>query len=240
MNYAAYVQGCSFRFLQPQVNPARFQEFVRRLRLSARTLEILNTKLPTNEKAMRKRLRELCEIPRMSTFAIGAMISEGVNRMVEEHCFVNVGVWHGFTFLSGLSGNPEKRGIGVDNFSEFGVPRQEFLKDFDKYKSPNHCFYEMDYVDYFRNVHEGPIGFYIYDGSHDYENQLRGLQLAEPFFARNCIILIDDTNWPEPRQSTFDFISQSAYKYRVLLDKTTYANLHPTLWNGIIILQRAD
>jgi len=239
MNYAAYVQGCSFRFLKPQMHPLRFYSLARRLRLVP-TLEILNTKLPANERAMRKRLRELCQIPRMSSFAIGAMINEGISQMAPEHCFVNVGVWNGFTFLAGLSGNPEKRAVGIDNFSEFGAPRQPFLNSFDKYKSPNHAFYEMDYVDYFRDVHQGPIGFYVYDGSHDYRNQLQGLQLAEPFFAKDCVVMIDDTNWTEPRRSTLDFVANSAYKYRTLLDETTYTNCHPTLWNGIMILQRAD
>jgi hypothetical protein len=240
MSYASYVQGTSFRFFKPGENPLRFYELARRLRLKAPTLEILNTRLPTRGRMMRKRLQELCGIPRMSTFAIGAMINEGISRMPEEHCLVNVGVWCGFTFLAGLAGNPEKRAVGVDNFSEYGAPREQFLSSFNKYRSPNHCFFEMDYVDYFRNIHDGPIGFYIYDGSHDYDSQLKGLQVAEPFFAKNCIVLVDDTNWPAPRQSTLDFISSSKHEYRVLLDENTLTNCHPTLWNGIMIFQRVD
>ena len=37
--------------------------------------------------------------------------------MVEAHAFVNVGVWHGFTFLSGLVGNDTKRYVfGIHEF----------------------------------------------------------------------------------------------------------------------------
>jgi hypothetical protein len=76
----------------------------------------------------------------MSTFAIGAMINEGVARMPDGCCFLNIGVWHGFTFLAGLVNNPHKRCIGVDNFSEYDAPREQLLKRFNQYKSSQHFF----------------------------------------------------------------------------------------------------
>jgi len=201
-------------------------------------LEINNTKLPVNKRAMAECLRELCMIPRMSTFAIGAIINQAVLQMHEDCCFVNVGVWHGFTLLAGMQRNPRKRCVGVDNFSEFGGPRERFMERFDRYKSANHYFYEMDYKDYFANVHQGRIGVYIYDGEHSYNNQLDGLLLAEPYFSENCIILVDDTNLEPTKQATRNFIASGRQKYRILLDKTTAGDAHPSWWNGIMVLQR--
>jgi len=201
-------------------------------------LELMNTKLPERRKEMQEKLHDLLRMPRMSTFAIGAIINKGVSEMSADSSFVNVGVWHGFTLLSGLAGNPEKRCIGVDNFSEFGGPREGFLDEFTKRKSPNHYFYEMDYRDYFSHKHSGRIGFYLYDGEHSYENQLEGLRIAEPFFSERCCVLVDDTNWEEPRQATLDFIASSRYKYQVLLDQNTGQNRHPTLWNGLFVFRR--
>src|SRR5262249_7442379 len=97
-----------------------------------------------------------------------------------------------------------------------------------------------DYREYFSKMHREPIGLYVYDGDHSYDNQLIGLQAAEPFFAKGCIILVDDTNWLEPRNATLDFISKSSYEYRILFDTTTCSNRHPTLWNGIMVLQRTN
>ncbi len=96
----------------------------------------------------------------------------------------------------------------------------------------------MDYVEYFSQIHSGPIGFYIYDGNHSYGSQLMGLRAAEPFLSENSVILIDDANYDEVRNSTMDFIDDSSYKYEVILDQTTFCNYHPTLWNGVIVLQR--
>jgi len=237
LNYIDYIGGICFRFIRPHTPlPSWFAKLLQKL--CGTPLEFANTIIPCDEPERRRNLCEISEIPRMSTFAIGAMINRGVSHMPDTRVFVNVGVWHGFTLLSGMINNAQKRCIGVDNFSEFGGPREAFLKRFNRYKSPNHHFYEMDYVDYFSKVHKEPIGFYLYDGNHSYENQVKALQVAEPFFSKNCIILIDDTNYQEPRQATTDFISNSPYGYQVLLDRTTYCNHHPTLWNGIMIIQR--
>lgn len=238
MNYADYVKGISFRVCQPNMNPRGHGRLAALLRTSPASLEILNTRLPEDAKGMRNRLVDLCQIPRMSTYAIAAMINKAVSLMSNDCCFLNVGVWNGFTFLAGLAGNSEKNCIGVDNFSEFGGPREEFLERFNRYKGVNHHFYDMDYVDYFERVHKERIGLYIYDGGHAYEDQLKGLQLAEPFFSNRCVVLVDDTNWESPKQATLDFISCSSHNYEILLDRSTSRNGHPTLWNGVMVLQR--
>ena len=238
MDFAEYIKGISFRFMGPNIYFKGFRRFSRWLGMLNISLEVMNTKLPENHKEMKDTLHELLEIPRMSTFAIGAMINKGVSEMSDDCCFVNVGVWHGFSFLAGIKNNPDKRCIGVDNFSQFGGPREEFCERFNKYKSTNHHFYDIDYKEYFANLHTGEIGFYIYDGDHDYENQMNGLRIAEPFLSENCVILIDDTNSDEPRQATLDFVAKRSPRYQILLDENSLFNMHPTLWNGIMILQK--
>jgi cephalosporin hydroxylase len=239
MNYTGYVSGISFRYIKPYTPMIPIPwDRLRYWKKVGTSLEFMNTKIPEHEHIMKYNLQEICYMPRMSTFAIAAMINRGVSQMSDAHVFVNVGVWHGFSFLSGIIHNEAKTCIGIDNFSEFGGPRNSFLKRFNTYKSSNHHFYEMDYHAYLSRIHKDPIGFYIYDGDHSYENQLMGLQQAEPFFAHGCIILIDDSNYEHVRQATLDFIARSPYAYRIILDRTTCCNYHLTLWNGVMILQR--
>jgi hypothetical protein len=241
MDYDEYLQKVGFRFYGPL---SRLKGFRRLTNLAARfniPFEIVNTRLPDGTRDMKRKLGPLCDIPRMSTFAIGAIINRSVSCMAQDTCFVNVGVWNGFTLLSGMVGNRDKLCIGVDNFSEFGGPREQFLRRFNEHKSPKHLFYDIDYREYFTKVHSGEIGFYIYDGEHSYENQVMGLKLAEPFFARTCVVLVDDTNGIGPRQAkqaTLDFINQSRNKYEILLDAQTRGNGHPTFWNGLMIFRK--
>lgn len=239
MSYADYIANIQFRFVQPHtpIIPLSYYKLPKWLRIGV-FLEIVNTRLARREREIKRILRRICRIPKMSTFAIGAMINQAVFQMPKHRSFVNVGVWHGFTLLSGMANNEQKTCVGIDNFTQFGCPREAFLERFNHYKGPHHHFYEMDYADYFSGVHKGPIGFYIYDGNHSYEYQIRGLKAAEPFLSDNAIILVDDANYEVVRESTVDFVCDSSYEYEVILDETTFCNYHPTLWNGVMVLQR--
>ncbi len=221
MDFKSICEGITFNSVQPDM-PAYW-------------LEVLNCR---SNIAVKDEFYKLLEIPKMSTYAIGVLINKAVELMPAEQSFVNVGVWHGFTLLAGMLHNPEKLCIGVDNFSEFGGPRQEFRQRFMSAKSEKHSFYDMDYKNYFTQFHKGLIGFYIYDGSHDYQNQIQGLNLAEPFFADDCLIMVDDINWPEPYRATVDFIKQSPFNYEILFEKRTASNFHPTWHNGILVIKR--
>ncbi len=243
MSYSEYINNISFKVLQPNVSVEEFLKsnaWVKGAITSAqsiRELEVLNTEIPGDSGESIKKLYELLNIPRMSTFAIAVIINKAVSLIRDDLSFVNVGVWNGFTLLSGMVNNPDKTCIGVDDFSQFGGPRKAFLGRFNKHKSSTHYFYDMDYREYFLNFHHGMIGAYLYDGGHGYEHQFEGLRVAEPFFSDGCLIFVDDTNWSDPKSATLDFISQSPNRYNILLDKGTCHNRHPTFWNGIMVLR---
>ncbi|MCS7212904.1 MAG: class I SAM-dependent methyltransferase [Candidatus Calescibacterium sp.] len=156
---------------------------------------------------------------------------------------MNIGVWCGFSLISGMVGNPNKICIGVDNFSQFsdtlfGHPRDIFSKFFQIYGTNHHSFFEMDYVDYFRRVHKDFIGFYYYDGEHSYENQLKSLELADPYLKEGGIILVDDTNLEDVSKATYDFIRKTGRRYEIIFQRKTAQNEHITFWNGIMVLQK--
>jgi len=239
-DFASFASGIGFRWIQPEQQLVRWHLSLRhqceRLHYP---LDLVIARVPAGGVRLRRLLRPLCMIPRMSTFAIAAVINRAVSLMPPESAFVNVGVWNGFTFLAGMAGNADRRCVGVDNFSEFGGPKEAFLARFERRRSAHHTFHEMDYRAYFAERHEGPIGVYLYDGEHGYDNQLRGLETAERFFAPGAVIVVDDTNLAEPRRATFDFMAARPGLYRVLLDRRTSGNGHPTFWNGLLVFQRA-
>ena len=241
MIFDEYVKKIDFRFQKPHQRLWGFYRLSHLLSIINISLEIINTKLPEEKREMKKNLSPLCSIPKMSTFAVGAIINRAVSFLPNDTCYVDVGVWNGFSLLAGMARNYKKKCIGVDNFTDptrFGNPKSQFIQRFEKYKSSHHHFYEMNYVDYFPMVHTSPIGLYFYDGDHSYDNQLNGLKIAEPFFSQDCVILVDDTNRRQPRQATLDFIQSSSNNYQMLLDKTTSCNGNPTFWNGIMIFRR--
>lgn len=240
MDLESYSRAISFRWWKPDSGLTWYRRLSHRLGWLGLSLEVINTRLPANNREQAcPALRDLLGIPRMSTYAVAALIDKAVSSLPGDAAFVNVGAWHGFSFLSGIASNPDKRCVCIDNFSQFGGPREEFLARFGAQRSPLHEFHEMDYEEYFAKVHKGPIGFYIYDGEHSYRNQLRGLEAAEPFFSDRCVVLVDDTNDPEPHRASMDFINRQPGRYRLVLDQRTGCNGHPTFWNGIMMFVRS-
>lgn len=209
-----------------------------------RMVELANTRVRTQRPSTLKMFRRLSDMPRMSSLPIGFLLNEAVADMSVECVYVTVGVWHGFTYLAGMVGNPHRICIGIDDFSQFtdperfGSPRQEFLRRFEKLRSPLHHFYEMDYRQYFREKHRSPIGVYFYDGDHSYAHTSQALELADPFIVPGGMMVIDDTNYTEPHDAVSDFLRLRSGRYDLLCDMRTAHGGHPTWWNGIMILRR--
>ncbi len=243
--YAEFLRSIDFQFIFPgskRDGDGRFrverkdESTATVLELHNSPLDMINTMLEGRPQLVRA-LRPLLDIPRMGSFAGAAAINRGVERLGGSGAYVNVGVWNGFSLLCGMEGHPDTPCIGVDNFSQYSDRSTAFMELFEARKGSAHRFHRMDYRDYFASEHEGPIGFYFYDGDHAYEHQVRGLEIAEPFFSDDCVVMVDDTNWGRARQATYDFMAASERPYEVLLDAQTQHNGHPTFWNGLLIFQ---
>jgi hypothetical protein len=234
-----FASAITFRRYGPESDLAGYARLSAALARRGASLEMLNTRLPADEPQLRERLGRLLQIPRMSTFAIGAIVNVGVAAMPRDAIFLNVGVWHGFTLLAGMAGNGSRASVGVDDFSQFGGPRQEFLERFERARGPRDAFYDLRFGDYFETAHDHrAIGFYIYDAGHGHADQMLGLALAEPFLVPGALILVDDTNWPNPRRATMEFLASRPGAYEILVERATPANRHPTFWNGIMLIRR--
>ncbi len=236
-----FLEGVSFRLIQPSTRLLTgairrvkwFRDFVQW------PVEVWNTKFSGDfwDPERLEGIRKLSRMPKMSTVAIGALINRLVASLPPGQAYLNIGVWHGYSLLAGMLGNAGRRCIGVDNFSEFGNPRDKFLWRFNRRKSAYHEFFDVDWRTYLAHEHRGPIGVFFYDGAHDYDSQYQALILAEPFMAPGGFIIVDDTNWESPRKALIDFLSAHP-GYELLYDIPTAGNCHPTFWNGLMVARK--
>lgn len=231
----------AFRHWQPAqtVIPAQQSSDLARNLIGDLPAEAANLILPPELEPHRQTLLGLADVPRMSSLAIGLLLFEAVRRMPPELTYLNIGVWQGFSLLIGMLAQPAGNVIGVDNFSEWGAPRSELMARFARARGPGHLFYEMDYVRYFKTVTIPPLGVYFYDGPHRELDQSRGLELAHPYLAPGALLFVDDTNMPQVQAPTMAFL-QNHPEYELLFSAHTGHNRHPTWWNGLMILQKAD
>lgn len=239
MEYAEYIRQISFRLLQPESpRPTGFRALNHLARKAGLHLEMWMTVLPDRQEQMQRRLRTVCRVKRSSTFAIGAMINRGVDRLTPGQSFLSLGVGAGFTLFAGMAGHRRVSCIGVDTFPKKRRTRARFLKRFEHWKSPRHEFHERDFREYLGQVHTGPIGFCVCDGLTTYRDQYDALRMVEPHLVEGGVVLLDDTNWTEVNRAVADFIVDSPNEYRVLLDVHTPRSGHPTFWNGVMVIER--
>ena len=242
MTLGEYARRIRFRLVGPDSTvPGRsWVGGVRRLRKLGLDTEVWNTVLPEPEAPWVETLVELGKVPKMSTFAMGAVVAKGVREMPAGSAYLNIGVWHGYTLLAGMAAGPDRTCIGVDDFSEYGGPEEAFRTRFEALATERHHFHAMDFRRYLQDVHEGPVGLYYYDGPNSYRDELDGLALAEPFLVEGSHILLDDTNWADRHRAARDFVKASPHDYEVVFDRRTAYNKHLTFWNGLTILRRTS
>jgi hypothetical protein len=178
--------------------------------------------------------------PRLSTIANAYLINRLVKAMPADQCYLNIGVWCGFSLFAGTIDNPGKSCIGVDNFSDPRGTKSVFEHQFAHFKNPSLEFFEMDYLDYFKNIHKKPIGVYFYDGDHAYEHQFLGLEKAHPYLTVGSYIIVDDTDVLTEGEyaATMDFVRKNPTQYKVVLDVETANNGHPTFWAGLLVIKK--
>ena len=143
--------------------------------------------------------------------------------------YLEVGSWMGSTLCSAVHGNAV-RAVAIDNWSEFGGPKEEFLSNVRRFttRGAEVTFIEGDFrrVDY-ANL-PGPFNVYLFDGPHEAIDQFQGLSLPLPCLAEQFAFIVDDWNWQRVRDGTMAAISQCGVSilYAAAV-RTTDTNISP-------------
>ncbi len=199
-----------------------------------------NTETNINQQDFNNLSKKMKGIEGMSTIANAWIINQIASKLREDQNYVNIGCWKGFSLIAGMI-NTKCKVYGIDNFSWIDAPRKDFYKNFNNFKdTTKHFFHEGDYVEFLKNWDKKKeyIDFYFFDGPHTYKDQYQSLDIASNYFRNGSVILVDDTNWSEPREATKEFISKNNNKYKILHDLECKHARHPTYWNGLIIFQK--
>jgi hypothetical protein len=156
--------------------------------------------------------------------------------------YLEIGTWKGSSVCSVMCGNKGKV-VCIDNWSEFGGPKAEFLENFEKFKGENDAnFIENDCFQVL--VSDLPkFNIYMYDGNHSNESHFKALMHFYECLDDIFIFIVDDWNWQDVRDGTQKSIEQLNLK--VCYEKEirlTFDNSHTpealakeTWWNGIYV-----
>ena len=199
-----------------------------------------NTSVKDNSEEFLNFKKKMNKIEGMSTIANAWIVNKICRELSPDDNYLNIGCWKGFSLIAGMI-NTKCNVYGVDNFSWKEKANLIFYENYNKHKiESRHFFHNGDYVDYLKEWSKKGkyINFYFYDGPHTYKDQYQSLEIASEFFTKDTIILVDDTNWSEPREATMDFIGKNSNNYKLLQDLKCSHAKHPTYWNGLIIFKK--
>ena len=149
---------------------------------------------------------------------------------IEDARYLEIGSWAGSTACSALYGNKVVTTC-IDNWSEFGGPKEAFLKNIEYIKTEDidFTFIEND----FRKVDYGTIGkfnVYMFDGPHSEQDQFDGVAFAQSALDDTYILIVDDYNMHDVRNGTERAIKELNLNVIASIDIMTRSNNgHPII-----------
>jgi hypothetical protein len=159
---------------------------------------------------------------------------------LEKARYLEIGSWKGSSSCSALCNN-KLTCLCIDNWSEFGGPKEEFLENFNKYKGTNDAqFLERDCW----NIETSSIGrfnIYMYDGDHSEQSQYDALARYYQALDDEFIFLVDDWNYNDVKVGTLRAMVD--LKLNILFEKqiNTESNDPKNDWHngiGIFVLEK--
>ena len=168
--------------------------------------------------------------------------------------YLEIGVWNGSTSCSSLYKNNIKYCTVIDNWSQFGGPKDAFLKNLQTYKGDTpvtvyemHCFHNSKFgpktTGQPKPTDLDKFNIYFYDGHHTEDSQYMGLYHYLPCLDDTFIYICDDWNWEKVRKGTMRAIKDANLKIlwkkeiRLTWDEshTPSPQREKTWWNGLVV-----
>lgn len=183
----------------------------------------------------------------------GARIAKLINFasacMSPEECYLEVGVFTGFTLISANYLN-NRHCVGIDSF----MPDQIFsIKPDDvrakcKFNLMNYTYNTLLIDGDFRSVKadqiKKPVAVHFVDGDHSYEAVKDGIAWVKPLLANEALIIFDDVGYPAVTKALLEVAGEPGFElvflYRPLyVGDAVYPVGDKVLHQGLAILRYA-
>ncbi|ABT16351.1 hypothetical protein ATCVMO0605SPH_272R [Acanthocystis turfacea Chlorella virus MO0605SPH] len=154
----------------------------------------------------------------------------------EDARYLEIGAWKGSSTCSALCGN-EATVTVIDNWSEFGGPRDECMANIVKVTDSNHVTI-VDHDSFTLDLKYLPnkYNMYLYDGCHKRESHEKALTYYQDVLDDVFIFVCDDWNWGDVQDGTRDAIKKlGLIVEHEIIEFTDYNGCRDTFWNGIAI-----
>lgn len=191
------------------------------------------------EQKSSKLSRDVLKVPGMTSPKVKHFLN---NLCTLTNCtYLEIGVWKGATFTAALYHNQDSiiQAVGIDNWSEFGGPYQEFKKYTSLYlKNIPFQFYSHDaFTINIGELFKNPVDIYFYDGNHTAQSQELAFTYYDSIFADAFIAIVDDWNHPPVpigTRNAFEKLGYTILFERILPARPQGEDINQW-WNGLYV-----
>ena len=171
-----------------------------------------------------------------------ALLNLAASLLEPGESYVEVGTFRGTSLIATLLGNETQDVVAIDDFSLYEGSREaldENLRRAGLAGVPS--ILEGDVFEIVPGgvLGERRVGVWYYDAAHDYESQVQGLRIAEPYLVPGALLIIDDTDWQKVARALDDYLAVQPRARRILkVDGEDYGA--PQWWSGMQVLAWGD
>lgn len=191
-------------------------------------LDSLNHVIKYDTEKIPAEFNSLLRIDGMSGGYYRLLINNVVKKLGNDARYLEVGSFKGSTACAAMYNNKCKV-LCIDNWSEFGGPKEEFNANISIHKNNN---VQLNLIERdFRKVDYSSIGkynVYLFDGPHSHMDHYDGIIYAQPALDESHILVVDDWNWEKVSTGTLESLNKiKSVVQESLIIKTSEIGDHP-------------
>ena len=194
---------------------------------------------PESELPRDVRFAEILEaVPGLARANNLALLNVAARCLEPGESYVEVGTYHGSSLIAAMF-ESDADFVALDNWSLGDGSREQLernLARFDLAGRPT--LIEGDAFDTLRSgALEGRrVGVYYYDNGHEYEQQLDGMRLIEPYLVDGALVIVDDTDWERVERAVADYLAGQP-RAAEIFRAGGKGRGNPEWWDGMCVLR---
>jgi hypothetical protein len=157
------------------------------------------------------------------------------NLVTDNDRYLEIGTWKGSTLISALYRNNPAYYLAIDNWTEFGGPKQDFFNNCTKFLGFTPNFIEGDCFN-IDTTNINNISIYFYDGGHFEEDHYKSITYFYNCLAEYFTLIVDDWTDAGVRKGTRRAIKDT--NINILFEQELPARFNgdtENWWNGLLV-----
>jgi predicted O-methyltransferase YrrM len=167
-----------------------------------------------------------------------ALLNVAARCVDDGESYVEVGTYRGTSLIAAMQAN-DGDFVALDNWSMGEGSREQLEANLARFGLSGRP--ELLEGDAFETLRSGAleariVGVYYYDNGHEYEQQLDGMRLVEPYLASPALVIVDDTDWERVERAVDDYLEQQPRATEIYTVDGKDRG-HPEWWEGMRVLR---